>query len=268
MNATVESPYSTTVDDAPTITFSTSSHNKRLTAEELKRNQRIEEFLPLVRNVLRKLQRKLPSHVDMDALYGAGVMGLIAAVDRFDASKAATFPGYACLRIRCAILDELRRSDPCPRRVRVQNRLLTQASDELEQALGRGATDRELSAHLGISVAQLGERRALARPVRIISLDGDPKNDDAVSTPLHELIADENHACVRDSLENEEMKELLAEHLGALPDMPKRILAFYYFEGMRFGEIAEVFGLTESRISQIHRETLGKLQAMLKKHRK
>lgn len=267
MNATVESPYSTTADEAPANTRSLSSY-KRLTSEELKRNQLIEQHLPMVRNVLGKLQRTLPSHVDMDALYSAGVMGLIAAVDRFDARKADTFPGYACLRIRCAILDELRRFDPCSRRARMRNRQLTAACDELEQSLGRRATDRELSAHLGISVAELCEQRASATPVRIISLDGDPKTDDAASTPLHDLIADENRECVRDSLENEEMKELLAAQIDALPDMQKRILAFYYFEKMRFGEIAEVFDLTESRISQIHREALRMLKAALKKHRK
>ena len=234
-----------------------------LTSAERARNGLIEEYLPLVRTVLGRVQRNLPSHVDIDDLHSAGVAGLIGAAERFDPAQAVTFVGYACLRIRGAIFDEMRRADTCTRRSRTRSRKIEAAVLEIEQELGRAPTDEELSRKLGISLAELRKWRNAAKPARIISLDAEAPSDDT-GNPLHELIADDNQEDVRETLQRDEMKELMAQQIAALPDLPKKVLAMYYFEDMRFGEIAEVFDLTESRICQIHRETVTKLRKSMR----
>jgi RNA polymerase sigma factor FliA len=238
----------------------TASHNIQvtLTAAQRERNRLIEEYLPYVGSVLAKVQRNLPSHINTDDLYSAGVTGLIAAAEKFDPEQTASFAGYVCLRIRGAMLDELRRMDSCTRRSRVKSKQLQNAIQEIEQAVGRAPTDVELSTKLGISPAELERRRNAARPVRIVSLDAELDSDTS-GTALHGVIADESHEDVRQLMEKEEAKELMILRLAELPDMLKKVLAMYYFEEMRFSEIAEVFGLTESRISQIHREAVTKL---------
>jgi RNA polymerase sigma factor FliA len=233
-----------------------------LTPAERARNGLIEEYLPLVGTVLSRVQRNLPPHVDADDLHSAGVAGLIAATARFDPAQIATFAGYACVRIRGAMLDELRRTDSCTRRSRTRSKQLETAIREIEQVMGRAPTDGELSRKLGISVVELEKWRNAAKPVRIISLDAEAQND-ATGNPMHELIADDSQEDVRETIQRDEMKELMIQRLAALPDLPKKVLAMYYFEGMRFCEIAEVFDLTESRICQIHRETVTKLRKSL-----
>ena len=234
-----------------------------LTPAEQARNRLIEEYLPLVGTVLSRVQRNLPSHVNADDLYSAGVTGLIAATERFDPAQAATFTGYACVRIRGAILDELRRSDSCTRRSRTRSKQLQTAIQEIEQAVGRAPTDGELSRKLGISLVELERWRNSAKPVRIISLDAEAQSD-STGNPLHELIADDSQEDVRETIQRDEMKELMVQQLAALPNLPKKVLAMYYFEGMRFCEIAEVFDLTESRICQIHKETVTKLRKAMR----
>lgn len=236
-----------------------------LTAAESERNRLIELYLPFVKTVLTKVQRNLPTHVNADDLYSAGVTGLISAVERYDPSKANTFSGYVCLRIRGSILDELRRFDSSSRRCRARNKQLEAAVMEVERDVHRAATEEEVSAHLKISVVELARRREMAKPIRIVSLDHDPERTMPGRSPLHEVIADENQECVRETLEKAELIELLASRLAELPSMQKKILALYYFEGLRFNEIAKVFDLTESRISQIHKLALGKLGALVQK---
>lgn len=235
----------------------------RLSAAELERNERVQRYLPLVAQVLSKIRRTLPPHANTDELYSAGVTGLISAVERFDPAQADSFPGYVCMRIRGAILDELRRLDPCTRMSRTRGRKIQQAILEAEQELGRAPTDAEVSSRLQISVREFNRWREAATPIRILSLDVPPENDSNGASPLHEMIADQNHECVRDGMERQELMELLTARIAELPDMQKRILAMYYFEGMRLAEIGAVFHLTETRVCQIHKQVVKKLQTYL-----
>lgn len=247
-----------------TSSVTNTPHANGLTPAEFTRNKIIEEYLPCVGSVLAKVQRGLPAYVNADDLYSAGITGLIAAANRFDPAQAQTFRGYVCLRIRGAMLDELRRLDSCTRRHRSWNKKVQVAIQESEQVLGRAPTDQELSERLKISVTELARQRNSAKQVRIVSLDGDPENGPSMAQPLHELIADTNQEDVRETMETEEMKQLLMRRLAELPAIPKKILALYYFEGLRFSEIAEVFDLTESRICQLHKQAVTTLQAFIR----
>lgn len=228
----------------------------------------IERHLNLVRNVVDRIKLTLPAHVDADDLYSVGVTGLIAAVRKFDPEQGATFAGYASMRIRGAILDELRRLDWCPRRARARTRKLKSAIDEVEQKLGRPATDAEVCASLGLNPREYAKWLDEARPVAFIAIDHVGENDDGgTGASLHELLADEADVTGRETLEKAELSQLLAQRIAALPDIPRKILAMYYFENLRLAEIAAVFGLTESRICQIHTQTIAGLRAYLQRAR-
>ena len=238
-----------------------SRSDRGLTEAQRQQNELIELHLPLVRRVLERIRRTLPRHIDCEDLHSVGVTGLIAAAQRFDPAQHQTFPGYACLRIRGAILDELRRLDWCPRRTRARTRKINTEMQLAEQSLGRAPTDAEMSKRLGMPLTEYAKWREASKPVQFVPLDHAADGDDSGRGSLHEVIADERHVCVRDSMEKEELLELMAERIQTLPDVQKRILAMYYFEGMRLAEIAAVFGRTESRISQIHAQAVTTLRA-------
>src|SRR5512135_1263948 len=120
-------------------------------SSDLDQKELIERYLPLVRNVVDRIKLNLPAHIDADDLYSVGVTGLIAAVRKYDPEQGSTFASYAAMRIRGAILDELRRMDWCPRRARARSRKLKLAINDVEQRLGRAATDAEVCAALGLS---------------------------------------------------------------------------------------------------------------------
>src|SRR6185295_4258531 len=134
-------------------------------------NELIERYLPLVRNVVDRIKLNVPAHVDADDLYSVGITGLIAAVRKFDPEQGSTFASYAAMRIRGAILDELRRMDWCPRRARARSRKLKTAINEVEQKLGRAATDKEVCASLGLSDKEYQKWVEESKPVTFVAID-------------------------------------------------------------------------------------------------
>lgn len=227
----------------------------------------IERYLPLVRNVVDRVKLNVPAHVDADDLYSVGITGLIAAVRKFDPEQGSTFASYAATRIRGAILDELRRLDWCPRRARARARKLKEAINDVEQKLGRAASDEEVCASLGLDRKEYAKWVDDTRPVTFIAIDQQNEGQEGEGASLHELLADENDATGRDNLEKAELCQLLTQRIAELPDIPRKVLAMYYFENMRLAEIAAVFGLTESRICQIHAQTILGLRAYLQRVR-
>src|SRR5471032_1467502 len=139
----------------------------------------IERYLPLVRNVVDRIKLNVPAHVDADDLYSVGITGLIAAVRKFDPEQGSTFASYASLRIRGAILDELRRMDWCPRRARARARKLKESINALEQRLGRAATEPEICAELGLSSKDYAKWLDESRPVTFIAIDQTAENENS-----------------------------------------------------------------------------------------
>jgi RNA polymerase sigma factor for flagellar operon FliA len=223
----------------------------------------IERYLPLVRNVVDRIKLTLPTHIDADDLYSVGITGLMAAVRKYDPDQGNTFAGYAATRIRGAILDELRRMDWCPRRVRARARKHKDAINALEQRLGRAATTDEICNDLGMSKKEYADWLDESRPVTFVAIDQTGDNGESEGASLHELLADESVVTGRETVEKQELLELLTQRIASLPDIPRKILAMYYFENLRLAEIAAVFGLTESRICQIHSQTILGLRACI-----
>ncbi len=235
------------------------THTPGMTDEEL-----IEHYLPIVRNVVDRLKITLPAHVDADDLYSVGVTGLMAAVRRYNPEQNNTFAAYATTRIRGAVLDELRRLDWFPRRARAKARRIKEAIAELEQKLGRFPTDEELAAQLELTPKVFKRWMVEVQPITFVAIDDNARGiGDEPGDSRHEMIPDEQCEPVQESLEREELQQLVAERIQKLPDIQRRVLAMYYFEKMRLAEIAAVFGRTESRISQIHAQAILSLRSFM-----
>ncbi|HEX2855068.1 MAG TPA: FliA/WhiG family RNA polymerase sigma factor [Opitutaceae bacterium] len=252
------------VDSAPT-TASWNATDANLGA--LSENELIERYLPIVRSVVNRIKLNVPAHVDADDLHSVGITGLIAAVRKFDPDQGNTFASYAAMRIRGAILDELRRMDWCPRRARARSRKLKTAINDVEQKVGRVATDQEVSAALGLNAKEYAKWVEEAKPVTFIAIDQTTDGDEGAGASLHELLADDSDVTGRENLEKAELLQLLAQRISELPEIPRKVLAMYYFENLRLAEIAAVFGLTESRICQIHAQSIQGLRTFIQRVR-
>ena len=222
----------------------------------------IEEHLPRVRAIVDRMKRRLPQTVEADELYSIGVTGLLAAVRNYSPSKSASFASYASTRIRGAILDELRRSDWMSRGKRSKAKQLSTAISKLEQERGGIVCEEDLCTEMQLTAEELAELQDEVRELKFVSFDEeemDPENQ-----LLHEIVPDESCLPPFVVLERKEVLALLAERMTFLPDVPKRVLAMYYYENMKITEIAAIFGVTESRICQIHTQTLRLLRAYMK----
>jgi len=223
----------------------------------------VESYLPLVKSIVSRMRIYFPSHVDVEDIYSVGVAGLITASRNFDPEKGYAFGNYASLRVRGALLDELRRLDWMPRIDRINAQKYKKGVDELEQRLNRPATDEEICKDLDLTPEQQQRLRDQRRAIYMVPLDSstDPDSPDAPS--LHDAIADSTQVDGRDRAENNELLELLRERLEELPEVPRKVLTMYYLENMRLAEIAAVFNLTESRICQIHSQAIANLRTYL-----
>lgn len=224
-----------------------------------------ETYMPLVKSIVARIKINLPPHIDDQDLHSVGITGLINALKKYDPAQKKSFGSYAAMRIRGAILDELRRMDWMPRNARTNFKKLRKTVDELEQRLGRPAKEEEIRKELGLSHKEYEQLMAEVRPVSFLPLDntsnGSGGDDD--STDLYEVIPDDNVVPVTSKMEKDEVTRLVAERINQLPEVPRKVLAMYYFQDMRLAEIAEVFGLTESRICQIHSQAIISLRSYI-----
>jgi RNA polymerase sigma factor for flagellar operon FliA len=224
----------------------------------------LERHLPLVRAIVERMKRKLPQSLEAEELYSVGVTGLVVAARNYRAAQAGSFAAYAATRIRGAILDELRRLDWMSRSGRCKAKRLGSALNRLEQQQGGPVAAESLCAELQMSEEELQDLQEEMRPVRMVSLDAPEESAEASDErSLHDLIADDASASAREVVERKEMAALLAERISQLPDMPRKVLAMYYYENLRLADIAACFGLTESRICQIHTQAVKQLRAYL-----
>ena len=228
-------------------------------------NALVERYLPLVRYAVGRLAMTLPEHVDRDDLHSAGLVGLLQSLRNYDPASGTSFESYARLRIRGAMLDELRKMDWVPRTVHEKARRLQDTMGQLEQRLGRVPTDSEMAAALKISTAAYAELLDEVRPAQFICLDAvcNSEGDDAGN--LYEVVPNQNQDGPREQASRAELKRMIFERLKQLPEIQRKVLALYYGEDLHLREIAEVFGLTESRICQIHAQAILSIRAYLQR---
>ena len=226
---------------------------------ELKQ-QLILEYATLVKFVAGRLSVSMGQHVDYDDLVSYGVFGLIDAIDKFDYTKGVKFETYASLRIRGAIIDNIRKLDWVPRTLRQKNKLLEKAYRELEFELGREATEDELSEKLEMSSEETQKLIKQASVVSLISLDDYlDQNHEADFSAGTNIKKDSPEALY----EVQEMKDMLQDAIEKLSDREKMVISLYYYEDLTLKEIGKVLEVTESRVSQLHTKAIMRLRAKL-----
>lgn len=241
----------------------TKTHDTAPRLDSGERDRLLMEHLPQVRYIAQKIRDRLPQHIALEDLIQAGVLGLIDALHKYEPDKNVQFQSYARFRIRGAILDSLRALDWSPRDLRKKARRLEQAHRQLEARCGRSATEAELAAEMDISLSELHSLLADLRGLDLGSLREEISPDGSVEEVCCYLPnapeEDPFYLCLQS-----EMKELLACAISELPERNRQVLALYYFEELTMKEVGMALGVGESRISQIHSDSLVRLRARMR----
>lgn len=224
------------------------------------REKLILEYAPLVKLVAGRLLMYLGYNVEYDDLVGYGIFGLIDAIDKFDPNKEVKFETYASLRIRGAILDQIRKMDWIPRTVRQRQKKITEAIKEIELRTGKEATDEEIAEQLGISSQEYDDWQSQMKVTGVVSLDefveaGSDVSDSSSMTSRMDR--------PEEAVEREELKKMLAEALSSLTEKEQKVVLLYYYEELTLKEISNILEVSESRVSQLHTKALNKMKVKL-----
>jgi RNA polymerase sigma factor for flagellar operon FliA len=225
----------------------------------------VRKYLPLVKTVVGRLAASLPSHVDSDELYSAGLVGLLNAVRQFKPDLGASFETYARKRIRGAVLDELRRMDWVPRSVHAKARKIQGVMKELEQKLGTIPDDEQMAAALKISIPEYHEILEEIRPATFICLDA-PADNDQDDFSEHEMLPAGDGDDPMANTSRAELARLIGQRIRQLPDLQRKVIALIYFEDLRVKEIAEASGFCESHICQTHTKAILAIRSYIERH--
>lgn len=226
----------------------------RESADEL-----VKRHAPLVRRIAYHLMGRLPASVDVGDLIQAGMIGLLEASRNFALDRGASFETYAGIRIRGAMLDELRRTDWTPRSVHRKTREVAEMVRQIETETGAEAEDAEVIKRLGISAEDYHQVLADAACARLLSLTASDDNDD--SSVLD--VADQSGLGPEDNIERDGMREALAGEIERLPEREQMVMSLYYEQELNLKEIGAVLGVSESRVCQIHGQAVIRLRARL-----
>ncbi|MCT4688253.1 FliA/WhiG family RNA polymerase sigma factor [Vallitalea sp.] len=218
------------------------------------------EYAQLVKVVAGRLNMYLGNNVEYEDLVGYGVFGLIDAIDKFNFEKGVKFETYASLRIRGAILDNIRRMDWIPRSLRKKQKLIDNANSKLENALERLATDEEIACELDIT---LKEYKKWLNQTKLLTLTSLEEYIEQGSEIRIEPMNKSRYTQPERVVEKNELKEILAEVIDNLLENEKRVIVLYYFEELTLKEISQILEVSESRVSQIHTKALKKLKIKL-----
>lgn len=224
------------------------------------REQIIIEYASLVKIVAGRLSMYLGYTVEYDDLVGYGTFGLIDAIDKFDLMKGVKFETYASLRIRGAILDQIRKMDWIPRTLRQKQKRMDQAYQKLEIEHGRVGTDEEVAKEIGISTEELTNWQNQTKVTNLISLDEFLEQGAEVRVDSDCSSQFEQPERV---MEKEEMKETLIKTLDMLTENEKKVITLYYYEDLTLKEISHILEVSESRVSQLHTKALQKMRQRL-----
>lgn len=225
------------------------------------RDQLIVEYAQLVKIVAGRLSMYLGYNVEYDDLVGYGIFGLIDAIDKFDYGKNVKFETYASLRIRGAILDQIRKMDWIPRSLRQKQRRIDQAMSKIEAETGNTATDEQIAQELGISLDELNNWQGQAKMSNMVSLD--EFTEEGTETTKMEAVGNARFDRPEDVVEKEELKKMIVEALDNLTEKEREVVVLYYYEDMTLKEISLVLEVSESRVSQLHTKALNKMKLKL-----
>ncbi|GAA5213952.1 RNA polymerase sigma factor FliA [Corallincola platygyrae] len=218
----------------------------------------VEQHAGLVKRIAHHLKGRLPASVQLDDLIQSGMIGLLEASKNYDGSKGASFETFAGIRIRGAMLDEIRKGDWAPRSVHRNSRKVAEAIADLEQQLGRDATDTEIAQKLDITVQDYHHILNEVSTGKIIGLEDLGVSEDVISGDQ-----DSARSLPFEGIESERFQAALVTAIKSLPEREALVLSLYYDEELNLREIGEVLGVSESRVSQIHSQSMHRLKARL-----
>jgi len=221
-------------------------------------DQQIQQYLPLVKRIAYHLMSRLPPSVQQDDLIQAGLIGLLEALRNYDATQGASFQTYARIRIRGAMLDEIRKNDWAPRSVHRKARMVAEVVRSIENRTGRDARDHEIAKELKVSLEDYHQLLQDASGHRVFSFDDlDPDGHGTMA-----CVADRDKGPL-EGLQREDFKKGLADAIAGLPERERLVMSLYYDEELNLREIGAVIGVSESRVCQIHSQAVIRLQSRM-----
>jgi len=225
----------------------------------------LKQYSPLVRRLAHQMIAKLPANVEIDDLIQAGMIGLNDALGRFDTAQGVMFETFATQRIRGAMLDELRSGDWMSRGNRKQQRQIEAAVHKLEQQFGRAPAESEIAESMGLSLTDYQELLGKVRGTQLVYLEDLSGGGGGDDDYLDRHVADEevNPLAV---LQDRRMREALVEAIKLLPEREQFVMSMYYEHDMNLKEIAAVLAVTESRVCQLHSQSIARLRVKLREH--
>lgn len=226
------------------------------------REKIILEYAPLVKLVAGRLSMYLGYNVEYDDLVSYGIFGLIDAIDKYDYVKEVKFETYASLRIRGAILDQIRKMDWIPRTIRQKQKRIDAVCKDIETRLGRSATDEEIASALGISDDEYLEWQSQMKITNVVSLNEYMEQGAEVPAEGNQFTT-ARFDSPEENIEKEELKKVLEESLEQLTEKEKKVILLYYYEDLTLKEISNVLEVSESRISQLHTRALQKMKTKM-----
>ena len=227
------------------------------------REQIILEYAPLVKVVAGRLSMYLGYNVEYEDLVSYGIFGLIDAIDKFDMQKDVKFETYASLRIRGAILDQIRKMDWIPRTVRQKQKKIDEAIRNIEMRTGQNATDEQVAGELGLEQEELTEWQSRLKITNVISLNEFLEQG---QEPVMDARGNSHFSQPEDVVSESELKQVLEEALEVLTEKEKKVILLYYYEDLTLKEISKVLEVSESRVSQLHTKALLKMRAKMGKY--
>lgn len=227
--------------------------------QQTDKSQLVERHAPLVKRIAHHLMARLPASVLVDDLIQSGMIGLLEAARNFDGSKGASFETFAGIRIRGAMLDEIRKGDWTPRSVHRNGRAITEAISQVESETGRDARDSDIAAKLNVSLQDYHQMLNEVNAGKLVGIEDLGVSEDVITTeqnkgsdaPLEDLMQGAFH-------------KALAHAITTLPEREAIVLSLYYDEELNLREIGEVLDVSESRVSQIHSQAMLKLKSRMK----
>ena len=226
------------------------------------KNHLLTEHMPLVKRLAHHMKAKLPPSVEVDDLIQAGMMGLLDAINRYEDNHGAQFETYAVLRIRGAMLDELRNSDWMPRSTRQNMRKVEAAMEALNQRLGRPASESEIAKSLKLSLTDYQDMLGESGGHQLVYYEDFHDNEEGSDGFLDRYAVDD--ADPLRSLLDTGFRQAVIDAIDNLPPREKMLMGLYYEEELNLKEIGAVMGVSESRVSQLHTQAVSRLRAALK----
>ena len=232
--------------------------NKIDAYSQYEKQDTVDKHAPMVKRIAYHLKSRMPANIQLDDLIQAGMIGLLEAANNYDATQGASFETYASIRIRGAMLDDVRKNDWAPRSVHRNNRRVAEVVRKIENKKGRDAKNVEIAEALEMGIDEYNRILQDASGHKILSFEdignGEESLLNSIPNPQSELL---------DTLQKDDIKSLVSAAIANLPERECLVMALYYDEELNLREIGAVIGVSESRVSQIHSQAVLRLQARL-----